>query len=93
MVAGWTREVEAARLAAERELTEATPTGTLTKRQIRTLVVAVRERLVGLDGATPDERAAIYQGTGLRLAYHPDENRLDVESRPACTQVRVGGGT
>lgn len=91
VVAGWIKEVEGARLAAERELAEAEPTPTLTRQEVRALVSAVRDRLIGLDGATPEQQATLYGSMGLCLTYHPDAGRLEIECRPACTQVRVGG--
>lgn len=40
--------------------------------------------------ATAEQRATIYAQTmSLRITYHPEQ--VEVEARPACTQVRVGG--
>jgi hypothetical protein len=93
-------DVQADRLAAERELAAAEPelaaaepTPTLTRREVRALVEAVRDRLIGLDGATPEQRAKLYGSMGLRLTCHPERDVLEIECRPACTQARVGGGT
>ncbi len=52
---------------------------------------AVRENLIGLEGVDPDQRATVYRALGLRLTYHPEAGHLEVESRIAWTQVRVGG--
>ncbi|HWD55188.1 MAG TPA: zinc ribbon domain-containing protein [Acidimicrobiales bacterium] len=94
VVATWTQEVEALRLTAERDLREATPGAVLTEAEVRALVTAVHSGLIGLRGASAEQRAAIYGAMGLRLTYHVDRAKVVVEARPdACTQVCVGGGT
>ncbi|MGO8873381.1 MAG: recombinase family protein [Acidimicrobiales bacterium] len=94
VVAGWMAEVGAERLAAQRELDGTTETAPLTGDEVRTLVQLVRTGLIGLAKAPPAQRAAMYATMGLRLTYYPEDDTLDIESRPAaCTQVRVGGGT
>jgi site-specific DNA recombinase len=94
IISEWTREVEAERLAAQRELGEARPSQPLTDEEVRALIDAVRSGLIGLAAASPEQKAAMYQHMGLRLTYHPDRDALEIESRPvACTQVRVGEGT
>ena len=53
-----------------------------------------QKKLLGsLAKATPEQRAAIYEGTlGLRITYHHDEpGWATVEARPACVNGRVGG--
>ena len=45
-----------------------------------------------LKKANPADKAAVYTGLGISLTYHPD-GRVLVESRPTCSQERVGGGT
>lgn len=45
-----------------------------------------------LRDADPADKAAVYADLGISLTYHPD-GRVLVESRPPCSQVRVGGGT
>jgi hypothetical protein len=88
-------EVEGERLAAERELAStAGTTQPLTEAEIRALVTSQRKVLHSLAKATPEQRAAIYGETmGLRITYNPDQASIEVEARPACTQVCVGGGT
>jgi site-specific DNA recombinase len=92
VVAGWIKEVEGDRHAAEREL--ASTVQPLSEAEIRTLVTSQRKVLRTLARATPEQRATIYAQTmGLRITYNPGEASIDVESRPACTNSRVGGGT
>jgi site-specific DNA recombinase len=94
LVAGWIKESEAERLAAEVTLAETVTQEPLSGDEIRSLLALVRAGLVNLDEADPEARKAIYQDMGLRLIYHPERNAVEIESRPAaCTQVRVGGGT
>ena len=51
-----------------------------------------RKVLRSLAKATPEQRAAIYGETmGLRITYDPGSASIEVEARPACIQVCVGG--
>jgi len=95
LVAGWMREVDAERLAAERELGETVAQDPLSEGEIRALIGGVRDGLMKLaTGLSPEQRAIIYQHMGLSLTYHPERNVVEIESRPAaCTQVRVGEPT
>jgi len=94
VISQWTKEVEAERLAAQRDLGETAPSQPLTDQEVRALIDAVREGLIGLAAASPEQKAIMYKHMGLRLTYHPERDALEIESRPvACTQVRVGGGT
>ncbi len=95
VVAGWIKEVEGDRLAAERELASTASTAQpLSEAEIRSLVTSQRRVLRSLARATPEQRAAIYgQTMGLRITYNPADASIEVEARPACTQVCVGGGT
>ena len=94
VVAGWMKEVDAERLTAEQELTETIERAPLTEGEIRALIGGVRDGLVRLSGASPEQKKAMYEHMGLRLTYQPERNAVEIESRPlACTQVCVGGGT
>jgi len=93
-IAGWVREVEAERLAAQRELAGTTETDPMTEDEVRWLVEQVKAGLIGLSKAPPAQKAAMYRTLGLKLTYHPDTDTLDIEARPdAYTRGRVGGGT
>lgn len=71
-----------------------TPDTPLTDEEVRALIDAVREGLIGLAAASPEQKAIMYKHMGLRLTYHPDRDALEIESRPVvCTRVRVGEGT
>ena len=94
VVAGWIKEVEGDRLHAERELASAAGAAQpLTEAEIRALVTSQRKVLRSLAKAAPEQRTTIYaQTTGLRITYDPGSASVEVEARPACTQVCVGGG-
>ncbi len=92
-MAQWIKEVQADRLGAERELAStAGAAQPLREAEIRALVASQRRVLRSLAKATPEQRATIYGETmGLRITYDPGGASIEVEARPACTQVRVGG--
>ena len=93
LIEGWTKEVEAERLAAQRELDGTTETTPMTEDEVRALVSLVKAGLVGLSKASPAQKAAMYRTLGLKLTYHPESDTLDIEARPdAYTRGRVGGG-
>jgi site-specific DNA recombinase len=46
-----------------------------------------------LSDTTPPEKAAIYQGLGLHLLYHPDQHTLVATADLGRVFSRVGGGT
>jgi hypothetical protein len=87
VVSSWTREVEGQRLGVERELRETTSGQVLSESEVRSLVEAVRSGLTALDGASVEQRAAIYSSVGLRLTYHADRAVIEVEARPGPTRV------
>ena len=95
VVAGWIKEVEGDRLAAKRELAStAGAAQPLSEAEIRALAASQRKVLRSLARATPEQRATIYAQTmGLAITYHPAAASIEVEARPPCTQVCVGGGT
>ena len=97
----WIREVEDDRVAAERELAAyAAKAQPLTEAEVRALAKALLPHrrfqckvLRSLAKATPEERAAMYRELGVRLTYNPAEPDSVVVEVPACTGLRVGGGT
>ncbi len=46
-----------------------------------------------LGEATPPEKASMYQGLGLHLAYQPDQNAVVAIADLGRAFSRVGGGT
>ena len=94
VVAGWIKEVEGDRLAAERELASTAGTAQpLTEAEICALVTSRRKVLRSRARVTPEQRATIYAQTmGLRITYSPNDASVEVEVHPACAQVCVGGG-
>jgi site-specific DNA recombinase len=92
VIGKWIAEVRAERIAAEQQLVDAAPAPPLTKLEIEALVASLQDMLGVLRRANPADKAAVYAGLGISLTYQPD-GRVLVESRPPCTQERVGGGT
>ncbi|MHB8466516.1 MAG: recombinase family protein [Acidimicrobiales bacterium] len=94
VVAGWTREVEGQRLAAERTLAEASGHMAVTPEEIRALAVDARKVVRKLAAADPTIKAELYRALGVRATYLPESNEVDLVARPvACATERVGGGT
>ncbi|UED87621.1 hypothetical protein [Streptomyces profundus] len=91
LVAAWSREVQAERLAAETRLQQiGAPTGTarrMTRQEIRDLVDALGGLLDALRRADPADKAEVYRQLGLRLTYDHEKQEVLAESRPA---PRVG---
>lgn len=89
----WIADVLAERAVAEKVLGNAAPERVLTKKEIRAMVVALKDIVRALNGyLTPQERADIYDEVGLSLTYH-ESGLIEVEARPSSTQLGVGGGT
>ncbi len=86
-------EVKGARLAAERELSEADPDGQFTAEQIRDLVVSLKDIPTVLADADPKAKADLYAEMGLSITYEPGSRIVIAEARPACATGCVGGGT
>ncbi len=69
-ISGWIREVEAERLAAQRELdgTTGPDDAPMTEDEVRALVEQVKAGLVGLaTKPSPAQKAAMYRTLGLKL--------------------------
>ncbi len=94
VVAGWVKEVEAERKAAQRSLSgpDDGPTA-FTRDQLRELVLEVGDAVAMLEHADPTMKSELYDELGLHLTYKPEEQLVVVESRPTCRTVGVGGGT
>ena len=93
-VAGWTRDVEAQRLAAERSLAETTGHFSQTPEDIETLAGDARKLIRQLAKAKADAtlKARLYGALGVRGPYHPDSNEVQLVAQPvACATERVGG--
>lgn len=85
-------EVNAARSAAEREIAEARPEGQLTGKEIKALVLTLKDVTLALADADPAQEAKVYAETGDRITYEPGSRVVIAEAQPPCTTVRVGGG-
>ena len=93
VVAGWTRDVEGQRLAAQRTLAEAAHSA-LTHEEIKTLAGDAHRVVCRLTTADPTVKAELYRSLGVRATYLPESNEVDLVARPvACATERVGGGT
>lgn len=91
-VAGWIAEVERERKALQAQLGRDIDGGNLTKSQVRSLVLALRDIVSVLADANADDKAELYKELGDGLTYHPD-GRVTIEVLPRGVQVRVGGAT
>ena len=95
IVAGWMAEVQGERLAAERALAGAQPSGdSLSPAELRAVVEGLGDVAAVLADAAPKERAKVYADLGVTLTYRPDEDLVAVQAVPvaACAYERVGGG-
>jgi len=92
VVAGWMAEVQGERLRAEAVLGAATPSGKLSKEEIRRLVLGLRDIAKVLATADPKLKAEVYAELGVRVGYDPHRRVISVSAGP-CTTERVGGGT
>jgi site-specific DNA recombinase len=94
LVAGWMAEVQGERLLAERDLAEAAPPAALTKEQIRTLVLSLRDIAQVLATADPKLKAEVYSELGIEITYNHVARLVSVTAGPnACATERVGEGT
>jgi site-specific DNA recombinase len=91
-VARWIAEVERERKTLLVELGRESEGGKLTKSQVRSLVLALRDIVNVLADADAADKAELYKELGVGLVYHPD-GRVTTEMLPRGVQVRVGGGT
>ena len=93
VVAGWMREVQGERLAAERMLEGSAPARSpLTRIEVRALLRGVQDGVAILGSADPTLKADVYAELGIELTYEPGRNLVKVRAQP-CRTVRVGGGT
>jgi DNA invertase Pin-like site-specific DNA recombinase len=91
IVSGWIEEVKLERKAAELQLRREHPT--LSKDDIRSLVLQSKGIVEILAQADPEDRRAVYQELGVSIIYHRN-GRLHVSAGPSsCTNDGVGGGT
>ena len=88
VVAGWIKEVEADRLAAERELASTAATAQpLTEAEIRALVTSQRKVLRSLAGRPPNSgRPSTARRWACGSHTTPRSASIEVEARPACTK-------
>ena len=78
-------EVQGERLRAEAELGVSTPGGRLTKEQIRSLVLRLRDIAAVLVTADPKLKAEVYRELGVQVDYDPDQHLVSVSAGPCTT--------
>ncbi len=89
VVATWMAEVQGERLRAERELGESVPTETLTKSQVRALVLSLRDIAAVLKTADPKLKAEVYAELGVEVEYDPEQRMVLVSAGPTRVQQNV----
>jgi hypothetical protein len=67
MVAGWMAEVQGDRLTAVREIELAQPSGQLTKKQVKALVMSLKNIASVLATADPKLEAKVYAELGISV--------------------------
>jgi site-specific DNA recombinase len=98
IVTGWIAEVEAERRHALAVLNQPKPRPAqrMTHDQINDLVSQLGAIVGVLREADPTDRADVYQQLGLRLTYHPTQQKVRVQAQPGADpygeMVGVRGG-
>ena len=95
VVAAWMAEVQGERLRAEREISLDQPSGQLTEKQVKALVMSLKDITSVLTAAEPRLKAEAYAELGISITFDPMTRVISVESRPewACRTERVGGAS
>lgn len=99
IVTGWIAEVEADRRRLLKVLNRPGPQSAqrMTSEQISALVSQLGDIVTVLRDADPADRTEVYRQLGLRLTYHPQEQKIRVQARPDADPygklVGVRGGT
>ena len=69
----------------------------MTREQITALVQQLGDITTALADADPTDRAEVYRQLGLRLTYHPEQQKVRVQAQPVADsygdKVCVRGGT
>ncbi len=85
LIAGWTAEVTATRVAAQAQIRQAAQTtGRMTPDEINTLVTALGSIVTVLRDADPLDKAELYARVGLQLTYQPNQKKIIAEARPSA---------
>jgi hypothetical protein len=92
IIVGWMAEVEAERLAAERELGKTVAKEPLTPSHIKAIVVSLTDHLRLLAEADPATKAILYANLGIALTYHPDRQVVTVEADLSRVHKSVSEG-
>jgi site-specific DNA recombinase len=88
----WMAEVDAERVAAERELGATVPREPFTASQLRIIVDHLKDTLRMLAEADATTKAALYAGLGITLTYHPDRQVVSVEADLSHVDKSVSEG-
>jgi site-specific DNA recombinase len=90
-------EADRRRALAVLDQPTAQPTQRMTQDQISDLVSRLGDIMAALREADPADRFEVYQQLGLRLTYHPTEQKVRVQAQPDADShgkmVGVRGGT
>ena len=95
-VAGWIRETEDRRKAAELRLRKMATGEGMTAAEIRELVERMQGIVAILQSATTKDRRRVYEAAQLTITYDHDRKRAKLHASPdpgMWSSVRVGGGT
>lgn len=95
-VAGWIRETEDRRKAAELRLRKLTTGEGMTAAEIRDLVERMHGIVAILNSASTEDRRRVYEAAQLSITYDHQAKRAKLHASPkpeVWSSVRVGGGT
>jgi site-specific DNA recombinase len=86
VVTGWITEVQSQRRKIQEQLSTPgpQPTKTMNREQITTLIQQLGDITTALAEAEPTDRAEDYRQLGLRLAYHPEQQKVRVQAQPVA---------
>lgn len=84
LVTGWITEVQSQRRKIQEQLAAPCPqpTKAMTREQITTLIQQLGDITTALAEAEPTDRAEVYRQLGLRLTYHPKQQKVRVQAQP-----------
>jgi hypothetical protein len=86
VVTGWITEVQSQRRKIQEQLStpRPQPTKTMNREHITTLIQQLGDITTALAEAEPTDRAEVYRQLGLRLTYHPEQQKVRVQAQPVA---------
>jgi hypothetical protein len=91
-IVSWMAEVQAERLAAERELGQTVRKEPLSPSQIKAIVASLTDHLRVLAEADPATKATLYANLWITLTYHPNRKVVAVEADLSRVHKSVSEG-